>query len=273
MLPVFGGLSSGRSAIIGVGASGGPNQRRIRCMPRDLYDHYFKQAKREGYRSRAAYKLIQIDDKRHILKKHARVLDCGCAPGSWLQVAAKRVGAGGIVVGIDLKEIDPLPDDNVFIIAGDLTRIMTEQLLEPIRLEPTDTRTLFDAVISDMAPATTGDRNIDHHGSIRLCESLLGRCGDVLSPGGSLVMKVFEGEAYPDLLRQTKMQFGKVKGFRPPASRHESTEMFIIAEAFRAAAGAPTSAPHEQTEDADAPAQGTSAFLPAPPKPRSGWGN
>jgi len=231
-------------------------------MARELHDHYFKQAKRDGYRSRAAYKLIQIDDKRRILRKNARVLDCGCAPGSWLQVAAQRIGPGGIVVGIDLKEIPPLPESNIFLIAGDLTRIVTEELLSPIQPDETSQSALFDVVLSDMAPATTGDRNIDHHGSIRLCESLLDRCDDVLTRGGALVMKVFEGEAYPDLLRQTKMKFGKVKGFRPPASRHESTEMFIIADAFRGSSG---------SVDSNAQSDAQSA-APAPPRPSIGWG-
>ncbi len=244
------------------GASSGLEKRRITVMARELHDHYFKQAKRDGYRSRAAYKLIQIDDKRRILRKNMRVLDCGCAPGSWLQVAAKRIGPGGIVVGIDLKEIPPLPDANVSIITGDLTRIVTAELLSPIQSDETRQSVLFDVLLSDMAPATTGDRNIDHHASIRLCESLLDRCDDVLAPGGALVMKVFEGEAYPDLLRKTKTKFGKVKGFRPPASRHESTEMFIIAEAFRSGHG-----PLDSTEQPE-----TRSAVPAPPKPPSGWG-
>ena len=193
---------------------------------RDLQDFYFKEAKREGYRSRAAYKLTELDDRRRLLNRGDRVLDCGCAPGSWLQVIAKRVGPRGVAVGIDLKPITPpLQEENVFTIEGDLRTCETELLLgEGGR---------YDVVLSDMAPNTTGDRTIDHHGSIRLCHTVVDRLPDLLRPGGRLAMKVLEGEAYPELLDRLKASFGKVKGFKPKASRAISTEIFVAAHDYQ----------------------------------------
>jgi 23S rRNA (uridine2552-2'-O)-methyltransferase len=195
-------------------------------MAHEVQDHFFRQAKRDGYLSRAAYKLIEIDDRKKLLSKGDRVLDCGAAPGSWLQVAARRVGPKGAVVGIDLKPITHrFGEKNISLLQGDLTETAAEQLR--------DGGKLFDVVLSDMAPNTTGDRLVDHHGSVRLCDAVLERCVDVLKPGGILVMKVFEGEAYPDLLQRTRDRFAKVKGFKPKASRDSSTEMYVIAEGFK----------------------------------------
>ncbi len=196
-------------------------------MAREVQDHYFRLAKKEGYLSRAAYKLIEIDDRKRILRQGNHVLDCGAAPGSWLQVAARRVGPRGSVVGIDLKPIrHRFNEPNVRMIEGDLTAARPEELRGGLEA--------FDVILSDMAPSTTGDRTIDHHGSVRLCEAVLDRCSDVLRPGGKAVMKVLEGEAYPQLLARTKAMFEKVKGFKPKASRGESTEIYIIAEGFNA---------------------------------------
>jgi 23S rRNA (uridine2552-2'-O)-methyltransferase len=199
---------------------------------RDLHDHYFRQAKREGYLSRAAYKLIEIDDRKKLLRRGDRVLDCGCAPGSWLQVAAKRVGPRGRVVGIDLQPCAASArSSNVTILQGDLREVDPEKLLEIAGGR-------FDVVLSDMAPSTSGDRTIDHHQSIRLCEAVLDLSGAVLRPGGKLAMKVFEGEAYPELLQRMRGMFERVKGFKPPASRSVSTEMYVIAEGMTTSAEA-----------------------------------
>jgi 23S rRNA (uridine2552-2'-O)-methyltransferase len=203
-------------------------------MSRELQDHYFKEAKRSGYRSRAAYKLLEIDDRKKVLAKGAAVLDCGAAPGSWVQVAAERVGPKGRVVGIDLKHVEPLQKfGNVTLIEGDLREIAASELLAPIR--PGEDGKRFDVILSDMAPNTTGDRTIDHHQSVRLCHALLDRCGELLRPGGHLVMKVFEGEAYPDLLARMREAFGTVKGFKPKASRTISREMYVVAQSFSGA--------------------------------------
>lgn len=196
-------------------------------MPRELQDHYFRQAKRDGYLSRAAYKLIEISDKRSLLRRGQRVLDCGCAPGSWLQVAAQRVGDKGVVVGIDRKAIDDRFPDNVHVLQGDLRETDAATLMAPLGSRR------FDVVLSDMAPDTTGNRASDHHGSIRLCEAVLDRCPEVLVKGGAVVMKVLEGEAYPDLLARARTLFDTVKGFSPKASRRVSTEIFLIGMRYR----------------------------------------
>lgn len=194
---------------------------------REIQDHYFKQAKADGYVSRAAYKLIEIDDRKKVFRSGDRVLDCGCAPGSWLQVAGKRVGPKGSVIGIDLQRVNRSFGVNVRVIEGDFTSSPLEQLT--LRDEP---YRRFDVILSDMAPNTTGDPSGDHHRSARLCEALLDRGGELLKSGGNLVMKVFEGETYPALLRRTQALFETAKGFKPMASRSESAEMYVIAKGF-----------------------------------------
>ena len=207
-------------------------------MAREIHDHYFRQAKREGYLSRAAYKLIEIDDRKQVLKEGDGVVDLGAAPGSWLQVASERVGAGGFVVGIDLKPIRlPRPLPNVRTIVGDAREVSAEEILGAAGCEPGSPNAahggLFRVVLSDMAPSTTGDRTIDHHGSMRLCHVVLARCGELLAPGGNLVLKALEGEAYPELLARCRRLFDAVKGFKPKASRSISSEMYIIARGYR----------------------------------------
>ena len=222
-------------------------------MSRALHDHYFRQAKRDGYRSRAAYTLLEIDERRGVLRAGARVLDCGCAPGSWLQVAAKKVGARGIVVGVDRNRTLPLPETGfVHVLEADLREVPAAELLVPL-IEKDGPDARFDVVLSDMAPDTTGERSIDHHQSVRLCQAVLGRCRDVLAPGGNLVMKVFEGEAYPDLLTETAVAFDTVKGFRPKASRAISREMYVIARGFH-----PDALPEPEAS-------------PVPRRPPAGW--
>jgi 23S rRNA (uridine2552-2'-O)-methyltransferase len=186
---------------------------------RELHDFFFKEAKRNGYRSRAAYKLMEIDDKKHILSKGDVVLDLGCAPGSWLQVIAKRVGPNGKVIGVDLKAIDQtnLPE-NVTTMQEDVTTLSPE----------TFGGELFHAILSDMAPNTTGTRTIDHHGSVNLCSTALDLATTLLKPHGNLVMKVLEGESYPELLERCNQMFEHSKGFKPKASRAISTEMFVV---------------------------------------------
>ena len=186
---------------------------------REVQDHWFREAKRQGFRSRAAFKLLEIDERRKILKKGDVVLDAGAAPGSWCQVAAKKVGRTGRVVGVDLKPIErgDLPPE-IDLIEGDLRSY-----------DPAASGIdRFDVVLSDMAPDTTGDHFGDHHRSIRLCHELLDRCSEWLKPGGNLVLKVFEGEAYRDLLDRMSKRFGTSKGFKPKASRSESVEMFVF---------------------------------------------
>ncbi|MBT4585253.1 MAG: RlmE family RNA methyltransferase [Phycisphaerae bacterium] len=208
---------------------------------RVLHDHFFREAKRNGYRSRAAYKLTEIDDKRSILRKKDFVLDLGAAPGSWLQVASKRVGPRGKIIGVDLKEIDNLQLDNVTTIQEDVTELSLE----------TFENEMFDVVLSDMAPSTTGNRTIDHHGSVRLCHTALDIAATLLKPKGNLVMKVLEGGAYKELLERCETCFSVAKGFKPKASRAISTEMFVVC----------TGRKEDMTKPMDI----------APPRPGSGW--
>jgi len=222
---------------------------------REVQDHYFREAKREGYLSRAAYKLIEIDDRKKVLGRGDRVLDCGAAPGSWLQVAAKRIGPKGTVIGVDLQPIKhAFNQPHVRVLQADFTATSPQELLKLIAPKQ------FDVVLSDMAPNTSGDPAGDHHRSARLCEALLDRCGDLLSPGGNLVMKVFEGEAYPDLLKRTASMFETAKGFKPKASRSESAEMYIVATGFH---------PVHQ-DDSGSAASVSPADLPKR-KPSPGW--
>ena len=209
---------------------------------RELHDHYFREAKRNGYRSRAAYKLIEIDEKRHILKKGDLVLDLGAAPGSWLQVVSQRIGPDGKVIGVDLSAIDGALPENVVILQDDVTTLTQSSFAD---------ETVFDVILSDMAPNTTGNKTIDHHGSVRLCHTALDLATTMLKTGGNLVMKVLEGEAYPELLNRASDSFDTAKGYKPKASRSISSEMFIVCLGRR--------------EDMAQPVQ------IAPPPPSSGW--
>jgi 23S rRNA (uridine2552-2'-O)-methyltransferase len=226
---------------------------------RDLHDHYFKQAKRDGYRSRAAYKLTEILEKRKLLRRDSVVLDCGCAPGSWIQVVLEQLGPRGKVVGVDLSAIEAFNEEpRARILQGDLNEVPATELRRAAGLDPVGGR--FDVILSDMAPNTTGDRTIDHHGSARLVMLVTDLAAELLQPGGALVAKVLEGEVYPELLETWRGRFEKAKGFKPKASRSISTEMFLIGEGYR-----------PLSEDEAAEREHT-----APPKrrrPSSGWGD
>lgn len=194
---------------------------------RRLHDRYFKQAKAEGYVARSAYKLLEINEKRQIIKRGDRVLDLGCAPGSWLQVAAELVGDRGAVVGVDLQEVTARLDGPVTVIQGDLTTMDMRPVLEAhTKGAP------FDVVISDMAPKTSG-ADADHYRSVELCRAVLSRLDDALRQDGHLAMKVFEGAEYPALLTETNQRFGRCKGFKPKACRDVSREIYIVAEQFK----------------------------------------
>lgn len=200
---------------------------------REIHDHWFREAKRKGYRSRAAFKLMQIDDRRGVLKKGDQVLDLGCAPGSWLQVIAARVGKKGRAWGIDLQDVAKGLPENVTALLGNAEN--PDGAGVPAGL-------LFDVILSDMMPSTTGSRDTDHFRSVRVCELAMDLCPQWLKPNGTLVMKVLEGSAMPQLLAEAGVRFDKVKPFKPEASRKESTEIFIIAHGYR---GPPQGEPDE----------------------------
>jgi 23S rRNA (uridine2552-2'-O)-methyltransferase len=207
---------------------------------------------------------MEIDDRRHVLNHGDRVLDCGAAPGSWIQVAAERVGERGRVVGVDLLPIERLQEHtNVALIEGDLAAIDDAALLAAAGLEPADRRARFDVIISDMAPNTSGDRTSDHHRSVRLCELVLDRAVTLLKPGGNLVMKVFEGERSAELLSRVKQLFEHAKAFKPKASRSESFEIYVIALGYRG----PSAAAHDAANASSAEERAL------PPRVKRGWGN
>jgi 23S rRNA (uridine2552-2'-O)-methyltransferase len=191
---------------------------------RVLQDRYFRQAKREGYRARSAYKLIELDQRRRIFFDDAWVLDLGCAPGSWLQIASERVGPGGLIVGIDLKPVPPGLPSAIRTVVGDFTETPASVLLP-------GPEERFDIVMSDMAPNTSGHG--DHFRSVRLCRIVLGRLPEFLTSGGTAVMKVFEGETLPELIDGCRRAFGDVSVLKPNASRDVSRETFVVATGFR----------------------------------------
>ena len=196
-------------------------------LERQLNDPYVARAKREGMRSRAAYKLIEIDDKARFLKKGARVVDLGAAPGGWSQVAAKRVHAPalGRVIGIDLLDIDPLPgvEFRVF----DFLDPGAPDLLKKMLGGPAD------VVLSDMAANATGHRKTDHIKIVALVEAATEFASEVLAPGGTFLAKVIQGGTEGTLLTLLKKDFAVVKHVKPLASRADSAELYLLATGFR----------------------------------------
>lgn len=196
-----------------------------RWLSRQLNDPYVAEAKAKGYRSRAAFKLLELDDKFHLLKPGAVVLDLGAAPGGWSQVARARVGAKGRVVGADLLGIEPIAGVTLLkmdMLAAEAPAAIREALGGPA-----------DVVLSDMAAPTTGHRATDHLRTSALFEAGLDIAETVLKPGGVLVGKVFQGGAAPELLARLKKTFRDVKHVKPPASRAQSVELYLVATGFR----------------------------------------
>lgn len=194
-------------------------------QPRKLHDYYFKKAKEEGYVARSAYKLIEINRKKRLIRRGDRVLDLGCAPGSWLQVVAKIIGGEGVAVGIDLQPTTAELPGNVFTLVGDAFTTEPGVLLG-------ESGRRFDVLLSDMAPNTSGHG--DDFLSARLCERVLDLAPDVLRPGGSLCMKILEGEPTPGVIARAKRMFEEAGTAKPDASRDVSRELFIWGVGFRA---------------------------------------
>ncbi|MFK8252646.1 RlmE family RNA methyltransferase [Ancylobacter terrae] len=228
------------------GASGRPEARPLKVrlkkarslssssqkwLQRQLNDPYVAKAKREGWRSRAAYKLIEIDDKLKLLKPGSRVVDLGAAPGGWSQVAAQRVKAEegrGRVVAIDLLEMEAVPGV-AFAQLDFLTESAPAKLIEMLD-GPAD------VVLSDMAANTTGHRATDHLRIVGLVELAADFARHVLAPGGSFVAKVFQGGTEGELLAALKRDFAVVRHVKPQASRADSAELYVVATGFRGAA-------------------------------------
>jgi 23S rRNA (uridine2552-2'-O)-methyltransferase len=201
-------------------------------LERQLNDPYVARAKREGYRSRAAFKLLEIDEKHHLLKPGQRVVDLGAAPGGWSQIAARKVGSAdgnGRVVGIDLLPIDPLPGVD-FIQLDFLDESAPERLIAMIG-GPAD------VVMSDMAANTTGHKKTDHLRIIGLAEAAIDFARQILAPGGAFIAKVFQGGTENQLLADLKRDFATVRHVKPAASRADSSELYVLATGFRGAPG------------------------------------
>jgi 23S rRNA (uridine2552-2'-O)-methyltransferase len=180
-------------------------------------DHYTRQAKKEHYPARSVYKLQEIQQKHQLIKKGHKVLDLGCAPGSWLIYAAKLTGGSGQVVGIDLKPVSGRVPAHAEIIAADVFTLNVESL-----------GTGFNVVLSDMAPATTGHKDVDAARSYNLCETALGIAQSVLLPGGSFACKIFQGPDFKPFTDIVKAGFQELKIFKPRSSRKASREIYVI---------------------------------------------
>lgn len=233
--------SSGRGARDGTNSTAGRNMRvRVKkakrrktsstqWLERQLNDPYVAQAKRDGYRSRAAYKLLEIDEKHKLLRKGMRIVDLGAAPGGWSQIAAKRLGSNSdnpLVVGIDYLEVEPIP--GVFLLHMDF---LDDEA--PGGLIAALGGSKPDLVMSDMAAPTTGHRQTDHIRTLHLCEVALDFAKENLNQGGGFLAKVFRGGTEQSLLNELKQNFQKVYHIKPPASRKESPELYVLAKGFK----------------------------------------
>lgn len=191
-------------------------------MKEHLDDHYVKQAQKEGYRARAAYKLLEINDKQQLIKKGMCVVDLGSTPGSWSQVAGRLVGDSGKLIASDILPMDAL--ENVTFIQGDFReQAVFDNIMQTVGHQPVD------VVLSDMAPNTSGNPAIDQPRMMYLCELAVDFANQVLAENGALLMKVFQGEGSQQLRLQMQQDFRQVKSIKPAASRARSREMYWLA--------------------------------------------
>ncbi len=222
-----------RDLTVKVKTARGRTSSSTRWLQRQLNDPYVKRAQVEGYRGRAAFKIMEVDEKFRFLLPGARIVDLGCAPGGWLQVAVKNVNAlgerpgkkVGTVLGIDLQEVEPVPGAEIYQLdfldegADDLVKGWLDGKA--------------DVVMSDMAASSSGHKQTDHLRIISLCEAAAYFSFDVLEVGGTFVAKVLAGGAEGELQKLLKMKFTKVMNVKPPSSRADSSEKFVVATGFR----------------------------------------
>ena len=222
-----------RDLKVKVKSARGRTLSSTRWLQRQLNDPYVKRSIAEGYRGRAAYKIMELDDRYRFLVPGARIVDLGCAPGGWLQVAVKRVNVqgekqgkrNGRVLGVDLQEVEPVPGAEVHQLD-----FMDEGADDQVKAW-LDGKA--DVVMSDMAASSSGHKQTDHLKIISLCEAAAYFAFDVLEEGGTFVAKVLAGGAEGDLQKLLKQKFTKVANVKPPASRSDSSEKFVIATGFR----------------------------------------
>ena len=215
----------GRGAKVRVKTAKQRSLSSARWLQRQLNDPYVAEAKRRGFRSRAAFKLLQLDERFGFLKPGGRVVDLGAAPGGWTQIAVERVGAAGKVVAIDILAMEPLAGATVLVgdfLADDAPARIRAALGGPA-----------DLVLSDMAAPTTGHAATDHLRIVALAETAFDFACAVLAPGGAFVAKVYQGGAEGALLQRLKRAFAEVRHAKPPASRAESAETYVVARHYR----------------------------------------
>lgn len=212
-----------RGLAVPVRSARGRSAASQRWLARQLNDPYVAAAKQQGWRSRAAFKLLELDEKFHLLRPGMTVLDLGAAPGGWTQVAVKR--KAGRVVALDLLPMEPVAGAEI--LTGDFTeQAVLERLLQVLGGKA-------DLVLSDMAPNTTGHAATDHVRIMALAEMALDLAIQVLAPGGGFVAKVFQGGSERTMLERMKRTFAQVRHAKPPASRKESSELYVVATGFR----------------------------------------
>ncbi len=222
--PSSGRSLSGRRLRVRVKTAKGRTTSSTRWLARQLNDPYVSEARSRGYRSRSAFKLIELDDKLHLLKKGAKLLDLGAAPGGWCQVARDRIGPPGVIVAADMIAMEPLADVQILHLD-----VLAPEALESVR-QALDGPA--DVVLTDMAAPTTGHRQTDHVRTVALFEAALEVAEEVLKPGGVFVGKLFQGGAAPELLARLRKIFRAVKHVKPPASRASSVELYLVAQGF-----------------------------------------
>ncbi len=222
-----------RDLFVKVKTARGRKTSSTRWLQRQLNDPYVKRAQAEGYRGRAAFKILELDDKYRFLVPGARIVDLGCAPGGWMQVAVKRVNALGekqgkrigTVLGVDLQEVEPLAGAEIHqldFLSDDADLLVKEWLGGEA-----------DVVMSDMAAASSGHKQTDHLRIIALCEAAAYFAFDVLAPGGTFVAKVLAGGAEGELMKTLKKNFKSVANIKPPSSRADSSEKFVVARGYK----------------------------------------
>src|SRR5262245_39817492 len=223
-----GSRPTGRRATVRVRTARGRTVSSQRWLQRQLNDPYVAEARKRGYRSRAAFKLLQLDDQFRFLRPGARVVDLGSAPGGWTQVAVERVKperSGGKVIGIDVIPVEPIAGATLLakdFFDDDAPAVLQRELAGPA-----------DVVLSDMAASATGDTQVDHLRIMARAETAHDFARQVLKPGGTFVAKVLRGGTERTLLERLKADFAKVRHVKPEASRADSAEMYVVATGFR----------------------------------------
>lgn len=214
-----------RGAKVRVKTARGRKLGSTRWLQRQLNDPYVAEAKRRGYRSRAAFKLIELDEKHRFLNGARRVVDLGAAPGGWTQVLAERLSPGVTIVAVDYLAMEPVAGAQI--VALDFLSPEAPEALKAALGGPAD------LVLSDMAAPTTGHKQTDHLRTMALLEAAIDFADDVMAPGGTFLAKVLRGGAEGELLTRLKQRFEKVRHAKPPASRPESVEWYVLARGFK----------------------------------------